>query len=256
MFQIPSAKRVRRTELQSPASSPRSSPNPELEELIRSRITEEYTFANAPIPGDNDQPENAVGSDGEEAELILFAGPTGAATTPQTFRIRLSSPTIENGEPGFLVKKPRSYYFADEPDSNRIAQLLTVAVDGKAVLDMSRIPWAGCTFPWKVNTIARAGMTKSVLLGHPPALVTVEEKAHKRARKGKKSRIALRKKMQAQKNKQSEMARIAQEKEEADKEKRTRRNREKKVKRKEREKAKKAVGVGVDGAAEDIALQE
>lgn len=82
------------------------------------------------------------------------------------------------------------------------------------------------------------------LVGNPPKVVVIEEAGRKRARMGKKSRIALRKKMEAERNKQSESARMALEKEEAEREKRTRRNREKKLKKKEKEKAKKIGGTG------------
>lgn len=93
-------------------------------------------------------------------------------------------------------------------------------------------------------------MKKEVLVGHPPTLVTVDETMHKRTRKNKKTRIAIRKKLQATKTKQLQRAQLAQEKEEAEREKRTRRNREKKVKKKAREKAKKSSDGPSNGAAE------
>ncbi|PSN60207.1 hypothetical protein BS50DRAFT_211473 [Corynespora cassiicola Philippines] len=248
MFEIPTAKRVRRDDLQSPASSPRSTPDPELEDLLRSRIQNEYAFETA---GNDvameDDAVAAAGSDGDETELRLFAAPISSA--PQTQKIRISSPEVETGEPGFLRKRPQSYYFADEVTSDREIELEAAAVDGEAVLQMSKIPWLGCALPWKVQKISPAGLRKEVLVGHPPQLFTVEEKAQKRRRKGKKSRIAIRTKIQAAKNKQSEKARLAQEKEEAEREKRTRKNREKKVKKKEREKAKKLA----EGGGESIA---
>ena len=58
--------------------------------------------------------------------------------------------------------------------------------------------------PWKVRTITAAGHKKAILAGEPPSLITLEEKEHKRKRKGKKSRIALRKKLQAAKVKDAE----------------------------------------------------
>ncbi|KAF2878540.1 hypothetical protein BDV95DRAFT_479523, partial [Massariosphaeria phaeospora] len=238
--------RVRRNELQSPASSPRSSPDPDLTELLRARIGEDYTFAGVTQDGEID--EVMGGSDADETELILFAAPSSAA--PQSQKIRLSSPDAEPREPGMLVKPPRSYYFTDEVTSDREEELQAAAVDGDAVLEMSRVPWAGCAVPWKVTTISAAGLQKTIRVGHPPKLIPVEEKAHKKKRKGKKARIILRKKMQATTTKQEEQSRTAQEKEEADREKRTRRNREKKVKKKAREKAKKAVDDTVTAEAQ------
>ncbi|KAF1844720.1 uncharacterized protein K460DRAFT_97459 [Cucurbitaria berberidis CBS 394.84] len=253
MFELPGAKRVRRDELQSPASSPRSSPDPALEDLLRSQIRNEYAFTTAEI--DTTEAAEAAHSDGEEeVELRLFAATPNAPL--QTTKIRLSSPGIGTGEPGFVVKKPRSYYFADEPSSEEEAALQAAAIDGKTVLELSRDPWPGCALPWKVRTISAAGMKKEVLIGHPPTLVTVEEEEHKRKRKGKKTRIALRKKRQATKEKQDERARLAQEKDEAEREKRTRRNREKKVKKKAKAKAKKASDGAVEGEAHDTDTEQ
>ncbi|KAJ4348024.1 uncharacterized protein N0V89_009396 [Didymosphaeria variabile] len=229
---------VGRAELRSPVSSPRSSPDPELAQFLKSRIQDEFIFTNHEDDAEGLR-EDAVASD-EEAELVLFAGPS---QTAESHKIRLSSPDA-TGEPGLLVKKPRSYYFTDEITSEKEEEYKAAAVTGSDVLNMAKLPWPGCALPWKVHTITPAGLKKNVLVGHPPTLVEVEDKNKQRTRKGKKSRIALRKKMQAADDKQAEQARIAQEKEEAEREKRTRRNREKKVKRKAREQAKKEAAAG------------
>jgi hypothetical protein len=217
--------RVRREDLQSPASSPRSTPDPELEDLLRSKTHTEFAFTTTEI-----DVEDAAHSDEDETELRLFAAPADAA--PQSYKIRLSSPGADGGDPGFLVKKPRSYYFADEPTSEEEGAFQAAAIEGRSVLELSQQPWPGCALPWKVRTISAAGLRKEVLVGHPPILVTVEEEAaHKRTRKGKKTRIAIRKKLQASQAKVGEQARLAQEREEALREKKTRLNRERKIKR-------------------------
>lgn len=148
------------------------------------------------------------------------------------------------------MKRPQSYYFADEPTSDEEVALQAAAIDGKTILELSREPWPGCALPWKVRRISATGVKKEVLVGHPSILATVEERVHKRTRKNKKTRIAIRKKLHASKTKQQEKAKLAQEKEEAEREKRTRRNREKKVKKKAREKAKKASDEPLDTVAE------
>lgn len=140
------------------------------------------------------------------------------------------------------MKKPRAYYFADEPTSEDALRLQAAAVDGSTVLELSGQPWPGCALPWKVRRISVSGLKKQVLVGHPPALVTVEDKDKKRTRKNKKTRIAIRKKLEAAKTTEEEEARLAKEKEEAEREKRTRRNREKKVKKKAKAQAKKEGG--------------
>ncbi|KAF9731978.1 hypothetical protein PMIN06_000235 [Paraphaeosphaeria minitans] len=232
------AKSVGRAELQSPASSARSSPDPDVTEFLRSRAQNEFIFTTRD-DDTGDFRDDSAASD-EEAELVLFAGPLQAG---ESHKIRLSSPEA-SGEPGMRVQKPRSYYFADEVTSEREEEYAAAAVTGADVLGMAKIPWPGCAVPWKVRTITPAGLKQVVLVGHPSVPFEVEEQTKKRTRKGKKSRIALRKKMQATNDKQTEQARLAKEKEEAEREKRTRRNREKKVKRKAREQAKKGAAAG------------
>jgi predicted ribosome quality control (RQC) complex YloA/Tae2 family protein len=160
----------------------------------------------------------------------------------------LASPEADPKTAGFILKRPRSYYLAEDVDRDKRGLLQSVAVDGDAVLEIAMQPWPGCALPWKVRSISANGLKRVVRVGHPPALIAIEEKVQKRRRKGKKARIALRKKLQATKNKQQQQAILAKEKEEADREKKTRRNREKKLKKKAREKAKKgAIGGEGDG---------
>lgn len=238
--------RVRRDQLRSPDESPRSTPDRDIEQLLRQRISSEFAFTTT--EEGHDSVDDAAQSDEDEAELRLFAGPANAA--PATLKVRLSSPGLDRGDgSGFLLKKPHSYYFADEPTSDEELALRASAIDGRTVLDMSRQPWPACAMPWKVLTITKDGIKKAVLVGHPPALATVEETQHKRTRKGKKARIALRKKKQANKDKQEERAKLAADKEEAEREKRTRRNREKKVKKKAKAQAKKTEGEGTTETA-------
>jgi hypothetical protein len=220
---------------------------------LRAKAYTEFTFTTT-----EDAIEEAAHSDEDETELRLFAAPLNAA--PQTHKIRLSSPDAHLGEPGLLRKKPRSYYFADDPTGEEEVAFQAAAIDGRSVLELSQLPWPGCALPWKVRRLSAAGMKKEVLIGHPPFLATVEEKEPRRTRKGKKSRIAIRKKLQASKEQEGEKVRLAREKEEAEQEKRTRRNREKKVKRKAREQAKKlqmelrgdkTLDTAMEGAAEE-----
>ncbi|KAF1926735.1 uncharacterized protein M421DRAFT_205662 [Didymella exigua CBS 183.55] len=245
MFDLPSAKRVRRDELRSPDESPPSTPDRDIEELLRQRISTEFAFTTTEHDFGDDR--DAAQSDEDEAELRLFAAPANAA--PATLKVRLTSPGLDRGDgSGFLLKKPKTYYFADEPTSDEELALQASAIDGSTVLELSRQPWPACVMPWKVTTITKDGIKKAVLVGHPPTLAAVEEREHKRTRKGKKARIAIRKKKAANKDKHEERARLAAEKEEAEREKRTRRNREKKVKKKAKAQAKKAEGEATEGA--------
>lgn len=225
---------IRREELHSPESSPRSSPDPDLTALLRSRVQAEYTFTTAEY--DAEDQDAVAASGGDEAELRLFAAPPNDS---QSHKIRLSSPDAGPTEPGFAVKKPRSYYFAEDVTSDQEKELRSVAVSGDTVVQMSKVPWPGCALSWKVRTITPAGLKKVVVVGHPPTMVTVAERTGGRRRKGKKTRMALRKKVQAAKEKEARQAEVEREREATEREKKTRKNREKKVKKKAREKAKK-----------------
>jgi predicted ribosome quality control (RQC) complex YloA/Tae2 family protein len=149
------------------------------------------------------------------------------------------------------VKRPPSYYFAQGLDAKKKAELQAVAIDGETVKELAKLPWPGCALPWKVTRISPAGLQKAVLVGHPTEIIAVTEEASKRRRKGKKTRIALRKKLQAAKAKQEEREQLAKTKEENEQAKRTRRNREKKLKKKAKEKAKK-LAAGGDTAQQEL----
>jgi hypothetical protein len=190
-------------------------------------------------------------SDAEEAELILFAAPSLAASTaaPQIHKIRLTSPEVETDGSGFVRKKPRSYYFADDVDRVK-EEYQSVAVTAGMVHELSQIPWPGCVLPWKVRTITCAGLKRSVLIGHPRKDFTgmyEAVKSKKKTRKGKKTRIAIRKGIKAKESKKEEDERAKMVVDEQEREKKARRNREKKLKKREREKAKKAAGANVVG---------
>lgn len=245
---------ISRNDLGSPASSRHSSPDPELTQKLLSRVRDEFTFTyTEPTDTNNDSNPTAQNAEEEEdeAELVLFAAPTSAA--PQTRKIRLESPGAGSGEPGFLVKRPRSYYFADELNSEKEAEFAASAISPQTLFAMSREPWPGCRVPWKVASISAKGLQKCVQVGHSPSqMMMVEEKAKPRTRKGKKARIALRKKIRERAERKEREEKEKREKEEAEREKRTRRNREKKVKKKMRDKAKKAEGsAGGEGGGEN-----
>ncbi|KAF2734869.1 hypothetical protein EJ04DRAFT_534600 [Polyplosphaeria fusca] len=233
MFELPDSKRVRRNELLSPASTPRSSPDPEVTELLRARAHDELAFTFG------DQTIEEVAND-EETELVLFASTTDAQPT----KIRLPSLDAEGANAGFSVKKPHSYYFADALGGQKKAELEASAIDATTIIELSKEPWPGCRLPWKSRTISASGMKKAVLVGHPQALAVVEEKFHKRTRKGRKTRIALRKKLQASKERQEQATKAAMLKEDTEREKRARKNRERKFKKRERDRAKKLAEKG------------
>ncbi|KAK5013528.1 hypothetical protein LTR60_003822, partial [Cryomyces antarcticus] len=243
MFDLPNAKRIRRSDLQSTRSSPRSSPDSALLDLFRTRIQQEYEETPAPILPTLGNGNNGFNDDdAEELEFRLFASTFKTAQAP-TQKIRLRSPSLDAGGPGFIQPhRTRAYYFTDSVSPERQTEYQRVAVSGQDVLARAQSPWPGCAYPWKVHTITASGTT--VPLPSPAELLNGPPKAS-RKRAGKKRRIKLRKAAVVEREKQALRGRSIAEKEAAEREKRTRRNREKNVKKKVKEKAKKAAtGMG------------
>ncbi|KAK8160354.1 hypothetical protein IWX90DRAFT_389161 [Phyllosticta citrichinensis] len=242
MFELPNAKRVRRDELHSPASSPRSSPDPDLTDLFREKLQSRIELVDAQPQGvaQPAQDLHDAGSEDEELEFRLFAAPAkrgDAGPAPQ--KIRLKSPDLENAEGGFVnPKRPDSYYFADVPSDELRRQLESVAVTGDQVTRWAQQKWPGCALPWKVTTISldkkareTLGLSDNVSTGPVTA---------KRTRKGKKARIAIRTKLKEKAEAKEAQAKVQAEKELAERAKRAKRNRDKKLKKRQRDKAKKA----------------
>ncbi|KAJ9641993.1 hypothetical protein H2199_005208 [Coniosporium tulheliwenetii] len=217
MFGLQEAKRIRRAELYSRQSSPRSSPDPALTELLRSRVQQDFDTIEHPIQVQNNG-ENCEQSE-DELEFRLFAAPPTVATSGLQ-RIRLRSPP---------------YYFTGELSQAELELLESVAVSGDDVIKRSRSPWPGSTYAWKVTVVSATGKVRR----NTAEEVQPDKAVSKRKRIGKKHRIALRKKAQAEAEKKAAATRTAAEREATEREKRTRRNRGKKVKKKEKEKAKK-----------------
>ncbi|GME59585.1 hypothetical protein GTA08_BOTSDO08208 [Neofusicoccum parvum] len=271
MFDLPDAKRIRRTDLAStspsPTSTPRSSPDPSLTAHVLARLNKTLDITLPPAappappapPTPNDDP--AASSD-NELEFRLFAAPAPDAATnsrPAVQKIRLHSPSADdnggNGRGGFVVAaRPAAHYFAcalEDGGNARAAEYVDAAVSGAEVVARAAgARWAGCGVPWRVRVGEGCGRVEGDGVGGG---------REGRRRKGKKARMALRRKVRARVERKEEAERVAREREEAERAKRTARNREKKVKKKEREKAKKAsatVEEGDGGEKEDVVMGE
>lgn len=179
----------------------------------------------------------------EELEFRLFARPS-ASSEKTTTRIRIGSPSLDDGPPGLVnSERPREYYFRDSLSPEAEHRLKLAAVSGEDVLSRSFTKWPGCQLPWRVTTILSTGTP----IQHPSAqLDTVKRKT----RKSKKTRIAIRKKAVEVLERKAKAEESAAEKEFAEKVKRAKRNRDKKLKKRERDKAKKAAA---RAAGEDVA---
>ncbi|KAF7505488.1 hypothetical protein GJ744_000735 [Endocarpon pusillum] len=185
-------------------------------------------------------------ADGEEEfEFRLFASRVlRAGQGDGVARVNLRSPTplAERGEGGFVVPcRPRSYYFTSfgdgdadgDADANADAQggrarrrrdeYRDVAVEGQEVMFVATsTAWPGAALPWRVIRVPASSLAQS-LKTSPTRAESRDGRTQRRARAGKKRRIAMRKKHAAE-------VRAA----ETEKEKRARKNREKKVKKREK----------------------
>ncbi|KAL9603785.1 MAG: hypothetical protein Q9219_000894 [cf. Caloplaca sp. 3 TL-2023] len=117
--------------------------------------------------------------------------------------IRITSPEPVSREPGFVRPgRPEDHYFTNHTEVDR-KRYEVVAVDGDDIVREAGLKWP-------LDTIG------------------------KRRRSGKKRRIAIRIRAQAQKDKEEKLKQAIAGKENLEREKRNRRNREKKVKRREK----------------------
>ncbi|KAK7539939.1 uncharacterized protein J3D65DRAFT_550110 [Phyllosticta citribraziliensis] len=241
MFELPNAKRVRRDELHSPASSTRSSPDPDLTNLFRAKLQSRIELVEAQPQGVIQPAQGAhdAGSEDEELEFRLFAAPARGGDGPAPQKIRLKSPDLENAEGGFVnPKRPDSYYFAGVPSDELQRQHESVAVTGDQVTRWAQQKWPGCALPWKVTSISLDKKARETL-GLSDNVSTSPVTA-KRTRKGKKARIAVRTKLKENAEAKEAQAKAQAEKELAERAKRAKRNRDKKLKKRQRDKAKKA----------------
>ncbi|MCJ1282408.1 hypothetical protein MMC26_001731 [Xylographa opegraphella] len=253
MLEVPNAKRVRRQDLYSTSTSPRSS-SPD--QNVKALLKQQYESLHQAPTGEASseplaEPEASRGSaldqtDADEREddgyeFRLFAQSTigtlsSKAEPTKPSRIVLRSPSPEVGQPGFIQpRRPDSYYFTTKATVEEESRYESAAVSGEAVQAEQLRRWPGCELSWRVRTI-KLSSTGSTKLSAATSDVPARKK-----QAGKKRRIVLRKRLVLEKAKKAALSMSKAEREAAEREKRTRRNREKKVKRKVKEKLKKTV---------------
>ncbi|KAL8834244.1 MAG: hypothetical protein Q9170_003831 [Blastenia crenularia] len=176
--------------------------------------------------------------DEQAYEFRLFSARSGKFydSGHQPPKVQIASPEPLSGEPGFV--RPRrfdDYYFAGHDEVKRKRYEL-VAVEGEDVVkeaSMKRVSALGFEVPWRVISITNK-------ISKPPTeklAKTQGEAGGKRKRKGKKTRIAIRLKTQAQRVKEEMSKQTEARKEEMEREKRRRKNRGRTVKRREQARA-------------------
>ena len=240
-------RRVRRSDLNS--SSGGSTPDPELQQLFLDRLSSQEEkpddtqslLPDDSAPGDGAQAVQGIDEHEERLEFRLFA-PSSTQGNGNVSRIRIRSP--EPAKVVLISQRPDSYYFASEPNSSQKTKLASSAISGEEVLLHSRTLWPGCHRPWRVITFKSSGKILRRLDEHAAAALDEDDVRRKRRRKGKKARIAIRRKLEVSRERVEKAAKDKVEKEVQEKIKRAKRNREKKIKQKERNKRKKAGDIG------------
>lgn len=232
-----------RSELQSPQSTPEPAPDPEAIERLKRQSKLNYETHEPLNNGEVDEQ-----AEDEDLDFRLFATSNPETSTTAT-KIRLKSPTPQTTEPGFANGgRPLHYYFAD-PTKKKVSQYTASALSGADILALSKHPWPGSAYPWKVLHLPASADLKSTMSSTchtalftkllPPENIG----GRKRRRLGKKSRIRIRTQAAASRAK-VELAKAETEaREAAAREKRTRENRAKKARKRMKERGKKGDGV-------------
>ncbi|RDL35416.1 uncharacterized protein BP5553_07347 [Venustampulla echinocandica] len=271
MFDIPDAKRIRRSELstRSQSSSPGpSSPDPELEAQLQARLASLYgpvvlppsgprpntptKTRHATSDGEESDPEPDGGPGAQEFEFRLFAAPSQNSAHPSSIpqKIILELEDEDLGEGGFIVRdRDLGYYFAGPAEGEIKSRFEAVARSGEEVLRLSTGRAWGLEVPWRVRVLRVVGGKAAAGGGVRVEVVDADvNNPGKRTKPGKKRRIILRERKRTAEAVEEQRRREMEFKEETEREKKSRRNRGKKVKRRAKEKAKKAEGNQEEGA--------
>ena len=176
-------------------------------------------------------PQVARPDDKDGVDFCLFSG--GRAQ-----KVRFQSPERVPRDSGFLFpSRPHEYYFSAEATDQRLQQYRAAAVTGDDIRRGLDHHWKGCELPWRVTIIK---LPAQAIPKQEPPTSTPGSQVGRRCRKGKKTRIAIRKRLAADKLKILERERRQAEKESMEKDKRIARNREKKAKRRQKQRDAKA----------------
>ncbi|KIV99948.1 uncharacterized protein PV09_08465 [Verruconis gallopava] len=233
---------VRRNDLRS--KSPK--PDVKLQQLFLDRVPVTYEYTDIAQPREDTKSEDGGQKEVEELEFRLFASTTESQMP--VIRIRLHSPACKEESANLARGRPKSYYFKGQPSVKEQAQLNSVALSGEQVIEMSKMPCPGLNLPCRViklQTLSTSHATDALskdtdgIKTWQGEISTVFDKK-RRKRPGKKSRVAVRKKLQKEAER-VRLARIAEiDKELAERMKKSKKNRDKKLRQRAKEKERKA----------------
>ncbi|CCD34936.1 hypothetical protein BofuT4_P021720.1 [Botrytis cinerea T4] len=254
MFDLPDAKRVRRSDLYTRSSSSSPEPPSPIDPDVSARFHDQLTSLYGPISLQscaientltfelmNDAPHSPpledVQDQAEEFDFRLFSNVTEG-------KIVLKEEAVDKGI--FVVQeRDKSYYFTGPIEGQRKEEYAIAAISGEDVLEGRGKRYWGLEVPWRVRVV-KIGVGGQKKLGSNGLVVRNGSNGEKKRKLGKKMRILTRERRRTIEAQEQAMTREKESKEEADKERRARKNREKKVKRKAKEKALKAATGGID----------
>ncbi|KAF7955056.1 uncharacterized protein EAE97_000315 [Botrytis byssoidea] len=255
MFDLPDAKRVRRSDLYTRSSSSSPEPPSPIDPDISARFHNQLASLYGPISfqscatGNASNPESIndaphsppLGDNQDQAEEFDFR----LFSNVQEGKIVLKEEAIDKGI--FVVQeRDKSYYFTGPIEGQRKEKYAIAAISGENILEGRGKRYWGLEVPWRVRVV-KIGVGGQKKLGSNGLLgARNSSNVEKRRKLGKKKRILMRERRRAIEAQEQAMTREKESKEEADKERRARKNREKKVKRKAKEKALKAAAGGID----------
>ncbi|KAM3080880.1 hypothetical protein ACMFMG_004841 [Clarireedia jacksonii] len=259
MFDVPDAKRVRRSEIYTRSASSSPEPSSPIDPDIAARFQEQLASLYGVVPTVS-YTVDTTGGNGNDAKELDSGAPSNGheEEEEQEFDFRLFSTAADTkivlkeekvGDGGFTTRnRNKSYYFTGSIEGERKAQFASAAISGEDVLRGKDTRYWGLEVPWRVKVL-RVGHGGQKTVGNH-ALRDVENgnPEGKKKKPGKKRRIILRERRKKKEAREDAKRREKESKEEAEREKRTRRNREKKVKRKAKEKALKLSDGIVDDA--------
>ncbi|KAI9646504.1 hypothetical protein NHQ30_004497 [Ciborinia camelliae] len=252
MFDLPDAKRVRRSDLYTRSSSspePSSPIDPDASARFHEQLASLYgaipshSYATECVltPENNNAPHLPPSEDDqdqeEEFDFRLFSN-------DKEGKVVLKEEAADKGV--FIVKeRNKSYYFTGPIEGKRREEYAIAAISGEDVLQGRTHRYWGLEVPWRVRVL-KVGIDGQKMVGNNGLGVSNSSNMKKKGKVGKKRRIILREKRRENEAQQEAMTKEKESKEEAEREKRARKNREKKVKRKAKEKALKAAAGGID----------
>ncbi|KAB8300377.1 hypothetical protein EYC80_000559 [Monilinia laxa] len=254
MFDLPDAKRVRRSDLYNRSSSSSPEPSSPIDPNASARFHEQLASLYGIIPHQLYATESVLKPEPNNDAPHLLP-PKDSQDQEEEFDFRLFSNGKESkivlkediADKGVFVVKERnkSYYFTGLIEGKRKEEYAIAAISGEDVSQGRKQRYWGLEVPWRVRVL-KVGIGGQKVVGNNGLAVCNSSNGEKKRKPGKKMRIILRERRRKSQAQDEAIAKEKESKEQAERERRARKNREKKVRRKAKEQALKAAAGGLD----------